>query len=108
MEDTNDRDMNFSENFVIISSRKTDFLRIFINKMKSENDKSITPNIILYLVGVVASLDPLLFVSPKEIKDGHLYLETSLEELNRERIGEEIARCMDSLVEQLNSRTDFQ
>jgi hypothetical protein len=46
MEDTNDRDMNFSENFVIISSRKTDFLDVFINKMKSENDKAITPNII--------------------------------------------------------------
>ena len=99
MEDTHDRYMNFSENFVIISSRKTDFLDVFINKMKSQNDKAITPNIILYLVGVVASLDPLLFVSPKEIKDGHLYLDTSLEELNREKIGEEIAKHVDTLVE---------
>ena len=99
MEDINDREMNFSENFVIISSRKTDFLGIFINKMRSENMETMTPNLISYLVEVVASLDPLLFVSPKEIKDGHLYLETSLEELNRERIGEEIARRMDSLVE---------
>ncbi len=99
IEDTNDRDMNFSENFVIISSRKTDFLSIFINNMKSENNKTMTPNLISYMVRVVASLDPLLFVSPKEIKDGHLYLETSLEELNREKIGEEIARRIDSLVE---------
>ena len=99
IEDTNDRDMNFSENFIIISSRKTDFLSIFINNMKSENNKTMTPNLISYMVRVVASLDPLLFVSPKEIKDGHLYLETSLEELNREKIGEEIARRIDSLVE---------
>ena len=99
MEDTHDRYMNFSENFVIISSRKTDFLSIFINKMRSENMETMTPNLISYLVEVVASLDPLLFVSPKEIKDGHLYLDTSLEELNREKIGEEIAKHVDTLVE---------
>ena len=91
MEDADDRDMNFSENFVIISSRKTDFLTRFIEKLKFESKERITPDIISEIVHVVASLDPLLFVSPKELREGHLYLDTSLEDLDRDKIGEQIA-----------------
>ncbi|QRF75300.1 hypothetical protein Thermo_00794 [Thermoplasmatales archaeon] len=98
MEDTNDRDMNFSENFVIISSRKTDFLtifiKIFIQKLKSEGKVHITPGIISKIVHIVASLDPLLFVSPSELEEGHLHLDTKLEKLDREKIGEEVYRKM--------------
>lgn len=95
--DSDDREKNFSENFVIISSRKTDFLREFIDKIKFENKETITPVHIREMVHVVASLDPLLFVSPNEIKEGHLFLETQMEELDREKIGEELARRLDNL-----------
>jgi hypothetical protein len=99
MEDTNDRDMNFSENFVIISSRKTDFLTRFIEKLKSESEERIQPDTISEVVHIVASLDPLLFVSQKEIKEGHLHLDTKLEDLDREKIGEEIAKKMNGFTE---------
>ena len=92
MEDTNDRDMNFSENFVIISSRKTDFLTRFIANLKSEREERIPPNSISEVVHIVASLDPLLFVSPSELREGHLHLDTQLEDLDREKIGEEVYR----------------
>lgn len=99
MEDINDREMNFSENFVIISSRKTDFLARFIEKLKSESKERITPDIISEIVHVVASLDPLLFVSSIELRDGHLYLKTSIEDLDRENIGQEIAKRLSNLTE---------
>ena len=57
-EDINDRDMNFSENFVIISSRKTDFLTIFIEKLRAENEEIITPNVFSEIAHIVAKLDP--------------------------------------------------
>lgn len=98
MEDTNDRDMNFSENFVIISSRKTDFLTGLIKELKPTPEVHIPPHIISEIVHIVASLDPLLFVSSKELKDGHLYLGTLLEELNREKIGEEIEKRINNLI----------
>ncbi|MFG1449599.1 MAG: hypothetical protein AAE983_03030 [Thermoplasmataceae archaeon] len=99
MEDTNDRDMNFSENFVIMSSRKTDFLTRFIEKLKSDSEEPISPDIISEVVHIVATLDPLLFVSPKELANGHLYLSTSLEELDRKKIGEEIETRMNNFIE---------
>ncbi len=97
MEDADDRDMNFSKNFVIISSRKTDFLTRFIEKLKSESEERLQPDTISEVVQILASLDPLLFVSSKELTDGHLYLGTSLEELDRKKIGEEIAKRMTHL-----------
>lgn len=96
--ETNDRKMNLAENFVIISSRKIDFLTKFIEKLKSENKKKITPDFISEAVHIVASLDPLLFISQKELRDGHLYLETSLEKLDREKIGKEIAEQISDIV----------
>lgn len=98
-EDINDRDMNFSENFVIISSRKTDFLTIFIEKLRAENEEIITPNLISEIVHIVAKLDPLLFLSQMELNEGHLHLDTRLEELDREKIGEEIAKRMGNFIE---------
>ncbi len=86
-----DREMNFSENFLIISSRKADFLTKFIDRLRREDSETLSPSTISEIVGIVAFLDPLLFVSPKELKDGHLHLETTLEELDREKIGNEIA-----------------
>ncbi|MHB8357971.1 MAG: hypothetical protein ACYDCP_00495 [Thermoplasmataceae archaeon] len=95
-EDINDRDMNFSENFVIISSRKTDFLTIFIEKLRAENEEIITPNVISAIVHIVAKLDLLLFLSRTELKEGYLHIDTSLEELDREKIGEEIAKKLNA------------
>lgn len=97
--ESNDRDMNFAENFVIISSRKTDFTTTFVKKLKAENEENILPKVINEIVKIVASLDPSLFVSSKELKEGHIYLETKLEDINREKIGEEIAKRMENDVE---------
>ncbi|WMT53238.1 hypothetical protein [Ferroplasma acidiphilum] len=94
MEDKMDKNMNFSENFVIISSRKMDFLTGLIEKLKSNPEAPTSPDIISEIVRIVASLDPLLFVSPKEIEERHLYLGTLLEDLDRKKIGEEIEKRM--------------
>ncbi len=94
MEDKNDKNMNFIENFVIISSRKMDFLTGLIRKLKSNPEVPTSPDTISEIVSIVASLDPLLFVSPKEIEERHLYLGTLLEDLDRKKIGEEIEKRM--------------
>lgn len=89
-EDENDKDMNFSENFLIISSRKLDFLSALVNILRTKQDKNMTPETITTLVETVAKLDPLLFISAKERKVGHLLWSISLEDLDREMIGNEI------------------
>jgi len=98
MEDKNDKYMNFSENFVIISSRKMDFLTMLIDELKSNPEVSITPDIISEIARIVASLDPSLFVSPKEIKNGRLYLGTLPQDLDRRKIGEEIEKIMNDRI----------
>ena len=89
-EEENDKDMNFSENFLIISSRKLDFLSVLVNILRTKQDKNITPETITTLVETVAELDPLLFISAKELREGHLLWSTSLEDLDRERLGNEV------------------
>ncbi len=98
-DNVDDKEMNFSENFVIVSSRKTDFLTKFIEKLRAENEEIITPNLISEIVHIVAKLDPLLFLSQMELNEGHLHLDTRLEELDREKIGEEIAKRMGNFIE---------
>ena len=99
MKDEEDGNMNFSENLLIISSRKAEFLYKFIERLKKEDDESLTPTAISEIVGIVASLDPLLFVSPKELKEKRLFLDTTLEDIDRGKIGNTIAeKIKDSLT----------
>lgn len=91
MEPEENRETNFSENFLIISSRKSDFLSALVNKLRAELGENLTPETITTLVEIVAKLGPLLFISVKELREGHLFWSTSLEDLDRERIGNEIA-----------------
>lgn len=97
-EEANNRERNFSENFVIVSSRKTDFTAKFIEKLKKENNKAITPSVISEIVHIIARLDPTLFLSQIELKEGHVYLDTSMENLDRNRIGDEIAKRINDLI----------
>lgn len=82
--------MNFSENFIVIASRKADFVEKFIERLKEERELSMTPKDISEIAETVAKLDPLLFLSLKEKNEGHLYFGTSMEDLDREKIAEEI------------------
>jgi hypothetical protein len=97
-EEVNDRERNFSENFVIVSARKTDFTARFIEKLRAENNKAITPEVISKIVSIVAKLDPILFLSQTELKERHILIGTSLEDLDRNKIGEEIAKRLSDLV----------
>ncbi len=93
---SNDKDKNFAENLAIISSRKLDFLKIFIEalKMDPESKGAVTPSLIYEIRQIIASLDPLLFLTQKERQEGRLYLSTQLKDLDERKIGEEIYKRM--------------
>jgi hypothetical protein len=82
--------MNFSENLLTISSQKVDFLSALANILRAKQGKNITPERITTLMETVAKLEPLLFISAKELREGHSLWSISLEDLDRELIGNEI------------------
>ena len=94
-----DKIKNFSENYIIISSRKIDFVVKFIKNLASEKGIILSPDAISRIVDIVAKLEPILFLSPRELKENRIYLNTPMEELDRNRIGEKIADGLGAIDE---------
>ncbi len=94
MEHSDEESFNFTENYLLITSRKTDFSTRFIEKFRSEHKELVIDDLIFKVAEIISKMDPLLFISEKERKEGHLWLKTPLSDISLREIGEEIAKCM--------------
>ncbi len=83
---------NFLRNSNIIFARKLNFLVIFLERLKPQAKEGIIPEDLTKIAKIISLLDPVMFLSKKELDYKCIILNTKLEELDREKIGYEIAK----------------
>ncbi|MEM0136445.1 MAG: hypothetical protein QXU18_14660 [Thermoplasmatales archaeon] len=82
---------NLMENLAMIAIRKLDFVKIFINRLSEEIGKHEAAENTPKIIEIIGLLDPLLFLSEREIRLNQIIANTQLDELNREYIGKMIS-----------------
>ena len=80
---------NIIENIVIMSIRKETYVLSILTTLEG---KSMDYNLAEKIKLIIANMDPVLFISDKEAKCGHLITNTNLEELDRSKIAEELGK----------------
>ncbi len=87
--DDNNNDYNIIENIVIISLRKETYILSILKSLEKRNTNN---NLKERIKKIIVKMDPILFVSDKEREIEHLINNTCLEDLDREKIAEELKR----------------
>ena len=85
---------NFLENLAIVILRKLDFFNIYMKNLAEEVGEDEAGRVEPEILIILSSMDPIFFLSKREMDMGRIIASTELNDIEGRKIGEVIAESL--------------
>ena len=85
---------NFLENLAIVILRKLDFFNIYMKNLAEKVGEDEAGRVEPEILKILSSMDPIFFLSKRELDMGRIIASTELKDIEGRKIGEVIAESL--------------